>query len=293
MKDPDVGDVGDVEEEEGLRGWCARTACLLEARSPKPGNVYPGAEFPDLSHADLVAAATAIAPAMQRAPGRPLGRTILEAVASTRLVTRSNANLGIILLIAPLAAVPDGVALEAGVGRILDESSPDDARDVYEAIRLARPGGLGTVERHDLSGPPPDSLLDSMRAAAGHDRIAWLWSGGFLGLFEVVVPLLDEGLRAASLAGEAVERGIVRAFLEILARWPDTQIARRHGEAAAADVSRRAAEGLAAGDGWWKAARVLDRDLRTTPRQNPGTTADLVAAGLFVLLRRGWRPPAR
>jgi len=284
-----VASEGDADE--GLRGWCARTACLLEARAPKPGNVYPGAEFPDLSHADLVAAATAIAPAMQRAPARPIGRTILEAVAATRLVTRSNANLGIILLMAPLAAVPDGVALEVGVGRIFEGSGSDDARDVYEAIRLARPGGLGSVERHDLSGPPPDSLLDSMRAAAGRDRIAWLWSCGFQGLFDTVVPLLNDGLRAPSRAGEAVESGIVRAFLEILARWPDTQIARRHGEAAAGAVSRRASEVLAAGDDWWRAAGALDRELRSPPRRNPGTTADLVAAGLFVLLRRGWRPP--
>ena len=44
------------------RGWCAATAGMLEAWAAKPGNVHPAAAFADLSHAELVAAALAIAP---------------------------------------------------------------------------------------------------------------------------------------------------------------------------------------------------------------------------------------
>ncbi|RLS77754.1 MAG: hypothetical protein DWI03_05785, partial [Planctomycetota bacterium] len=84
------------------RGWMAALAGILEASAPKPGNVHPGAAFDDLCYDELVAAALAIAPAMDRATARPLGRTILDAVAATRRVVRSNANLGIVLALAPL-----------------------------------------------------------------------------------------------------------------------------------------------------------------------------------------------
>jgi len=275
--------------DAGNRGWCARVACQLEAFAPKPGNVHPGADYPDLSHAELLAAAEAIVPAVQAAPKVSLGRTILDAVIATRRVTRSNANLGIVLLLAPLASVPDGEPLEEGVAEVLSTTSPVDAVEVFEAIRMARPGGMGTSERHDLCGPAPVDLLEAMRVAADRDRIAWLWANDFRGLFELVIPFLESGL-GASPAGVAVDRGIVRAFLEILARWPDSHIARRHGHSVAEEVSSQAARVLACGEGWWEAARSLDIELRRHPRRNPGTTADLVAAGLFTMLRGGWRP---
>jgi triphosphoribosyl-dephospho-CoA synthase len=81
---------------------------------------------------------------------------------------------------------------------------------------------------------------------------------------------------------------VVQAHLELLAQVPDTLIARKLGRAAAEDVSRAAAEVLAAGgvrthEGRAAIAR-FDRELRDASNaRNPGATADLVAAGLFVL----------
>ena len=172
-----------AEPETGCRpwsrGWCAALACRFEASAPKPGNVHPAASFPDLTYEELVAAGTAIAPAIERGRAQPLGRTILDAIAASRQVTRSNANLGIVLLIAPLAAVPDDTLASAerhadAVAALLTGLGPQDARDVWEAINLARPGGMGSRARLDLSAAPPESLMDAMRAAAGHDQIARL-----------------------------------------------------------------------------------------------------------------------
>jgi triphosphoribosyl-dephospho-CoA synthase len=263
----------------GGRGWAVGAACILEASAPKPGNVHPGAAFPDLAHADLVAAAVAIAPVFERAAEAPLGRTILAAVAASAAVTRSNANLGIVLAIAPLAAA--AATTPEAAAAVLARLGPADAADVWRAIGLARPGGLGASDRHDLGGPPPDDLVEAMRAAAHRDQIARLWATGYADLYRG--PVAD--LRDELAAGRSLEEAIVRAHLRHLGREPDTLIARRHGGPAAAEVSRRAAAVLDGGPDWRAAAAEFDRSLRFPRRVNPGTTADLVAAALYILLR--------
>ena len=277
-----VGDglarLADVVPPAG-RGWATGAACILEASAPKPGNVHPGAEFPDLAHADLVAAAVAIAPVFERATEAPLGRTILAAVTASAAVTRSNANLGIVLAIAPLAAA--AATNSEAVTAVLTRLGPADAADVWRAIALARPGGLGASDRHDLGGPAPDDLLEAMRAAAHRDQIARLWATGFADLYRG--PVAD--LRDELAAGRPLEDAIVRAHLRQLAREPDTLIDRRHGGPTATEVSRRAAAVLDAGPEWRAAAAEFDRSLRSPRRVNPGTTADLVAAALYILLR--------
>jgi len=69
-------------------------------------------------------------------------------------------------------------------------------------------------------------------------------------------------------------------------------VARRGGQAAAADVSERARHTLAAGGVRSAAGRraidEMDRGLRDARHiGNPGTTADLTAAAIFVVLLRG------
>ena len=273
--------------EPGGRGWSAAVASILEASAPKPGNVHPAAAFPDLSYADLVAAGLAIAPAVEDAPRATLGQTILNAVSAARSATRSNANLGIVLAIAPLAAVPDDAAgappdrgrLVASVVDVLGRLTAADAADVWRAIALASPGGMGSAPRHDLAGPPPDDLLEAMRVAAPGDAIARLWTEGYQPLLDGLVADLESEFAT----GRPVSDAIVTAFLRQLAREPDSLIARKYGPDVAAAVSRRAgqvtARALLPGD--------FDRFLRAPRRLNPGTTADLTAAALYILLREG------
>jgi triphosphoribosyl-dephospho-CoA synthase len=265
------------------RGRSAALACRLETTAAKVGNVHPAAAFADLSHDELVAAGEAIAAPLDHAASRPLGRTILDAVTASRRVTRSNANLGIVLTIAPLAAVPDGVPLSpAAAAAVLAATGPDDARDVYAAIALANPGGMGRRDNWDIAGPAPENLLDAMGAAADRDQIARLWSRGYDPLFAGPVADIAAGIESGLSLGAAIER----AHLMQLAREPDTLIARKHGAAAAVDASARAAAVLAAGADWPAGAADLDRFLRAR-RMNPGTTADLVAAALYILLVTG------
>jgi triphosphoribosyl-dephospho-CoA synthase len=269
----------------GSRGWSAAVAGILEATAEKQGNVHPRASFPDLAYDDLVAAAVAIAPVIDRAAMQPLGRTILDAVEASRAAADTNANLGIILLTAPLAAVPDGERLDAAaVGRVLARIDNADAALVWRAIDRARPGGMGSVSEHDLAGPPPDDLRQAMRAAAARDQIARLWTEGYERLFNG--PVAD--LEAAVAAGLPLLAAIVDCHLRQLAREPDSLIARKHGQAAAEAVAARAATilNLPATD-QTDALIAFDSFLRAPRRLNPGTTADLLAAALYILVRSG------
>lgn len=284
----------------GSRGWCVALACTLEASALKPGNVHPLVDYPDLSHAELVAAGGAIAGVLESADSRRLGATIRAAVATSRGVTRSNANLGIVLAVTPLAAVPVGVSpTPVAVKAVLTTLDAADARDIYAAIAVARPGGMGVRERWDVAGEPPADLLAAMRDAADRDRIAGLWGHGYEPLFAGLVTDLDREL----CAGHDLGTAIVRGFLQQLAREPDSLIARKHGTPVASAVSARAGDVLAVGSAAWpEAVRAFERDLWSgrgfagfVPPPggarpgtiNPGTTADLVAAALYVLLATG------
>ncbi len=232
-----------------------------------------------------MAAGLAIAPVMESAPGQRIGRTILRAVEASRRVTRSNANLGIVLAIAPLAALPaEGAICVDDIPPLLARLTPADALELWTAIAIAAPGGMGRRPDMDVAGPAPDDLLAAMAAAAPHDRIARLWTEGWQPIVDgLVADLLDE-LDAGMTLGDA----IVRGYLRQLAREPDTLIARRHGVETAVAVSRRAGEVLSHGArGWIEAAAVFDRELRVPKRINPGTTADLCATALYILLREG------
>ena len=174
-----------------------RTACLLEARARKPGNVHPGAAFEDLCYEDFVLAAQAVAEVLPAATEIGVGAAILQAVRRTReLVNRpTNPNLGIILLLAPLAAVPAEISLKDGIRHVLKGLTVEDSRQVYAAIGLANPGGMGKVEAADVTETPAISLLDAMRLAADRDSIASEYVTGFQIVLETGVPFLEEWSR--------------------------------------------------------------------------------------------------
>ncbi len=263
-------------------------ACLWEATAPKPGNVHPHAAFNDVCYADYLASAIAIGPAMDNATTQNLGTTILQSVAATRNMVGRNTNLGTILLLAPLASVPRTLSLQEGVADVLRATDQEDAAQLYEAIRTARPGGIGTAEKMDIYQTPPGDLCAAMREAADRDCVAQQYAENFAPLFEQIVP----NLRTAIEAGMTLADAIVHVHLQTLHAFPDSLIARKCGITVAEEASRRAGEVLAAGPqpsaAYQQALQMLDRYLRDERHQrNPGTTADLLAAGLFTLLRDG------
>jgi triphosphoribosyl-dephospho-CoA synthase len=274
----------------------AQLACLLEASAPKPGNVSPGRHFADTRYEDFLASAAAIGQPLAGAGTRPVGSTVRLAIEATARWTRSNTNLGIVLLLAPIARAALVEAadrdLRSVLGGVLDATTVDDARDVYAAIRRAAPGGLGRAETQDVADEPSLPLVDVMRLAATRDGIAREYGSTFEITFETGVPALERARRD----GLPWDDAVVETFLTLLAAVPDTHVARRAGEEIAADVSRRARDVLDAGgvrsEAGRRAIEIMDRALRDGGHsKNPGTTADLTAAAIFVALLGGasWR----
>ncbi|MEO7137539.1 MAG: triphosphoribosyl-dephospho-CoA synthase [Gemmatimonadales bacterium] len=267
-------------------------ACLLEVSAPKPGNVSPGLHFHDTRYEDFLASAVAIGPALSGAAEHPLGTTIRTSVEATRRWTRSNTNLGIVLLLAPLAraALRSGGSLRERLAVVLKETTVTDAAQVYAAIRHAGPGGLGASSAEDVSDTPTVTLRDAMALAADRDAVAREYVTDFALTFEVGVP----AVRAGRQEGLGWTEAAVEAYLTLLASTPDTHIARKLGQAEAESVSRSALEvrevGGTRSSAGRKALASLDAELRDPRnRRNPGTTADLTCAALFVvILEGGW-----
>jgi triphosphoribosyl-dephospho-CoA synthase len=272
-------------------GFNASVAAIWEVTARKVGNVHRYADFADTTYLDFVlsavASATSIGLAAWVAEGMStFGDALYMGVQSRHDVTAKNTNLGILLLILPLAYQPREEDLRKSVATRLSSLTIDDAKDAFQAIREANPGGLGDAPEQDVRNEPTVTLLEAMKLAADRDMVARQYANGFADVFDFGVPAFLTGFERFG----CVEAAIIDSQLRWLAEYPDSLIARKNGPAVAADVQRRAAEvfklgGIATPEG--RAAGVaLDRHLRSDGNKlNPGTTADLITACLFVALR--------
>lgn len=278
-----------MPEERSLSiGQCASLACLLEATAPKPGNVHRGADFADVTFAHFATSAVLLGPPLERAAqGAPLGACILQAVEAIAAHVASNTYLGTLLLLAPLAAAAGRGNVREQIGGVLASLSADDAECVYAAIRRAQPGGLGRVDEHDVNDSSPTSLLTAMAAAAERDLVARQFVTEFATVLDEAVPALLAELEQ----GRTLIDAIVRLHLSVMAKHPDSLIARKCGRAVAEQASAWAQAVLATSGEeavYYGALADFDFWLRSDGnRRNPGTTADLVAAALFVALVEG------
>jgi triphosphoribosyl-dephospho-CoA synthase len=262
---------------------------VLEVSAEKPGNITPSHDFHDTSYEDMLRSAIALGPELARAGERGVGETIRAAVDASRRAAPANTNLGIALLLAPLAkAALAGAPLRARLGATLRALDVVDARAAYAAIRRAGAGGLHERVEHDVRSEPTVGLREAMARAAERDSIASEYVTDYALTFDTGVPALV----AALGDGLALRQAIVELHLRLLDRAPDTLIARKRGAGAAAQVSARARDVLAAGGvrtaAGRRALRRFDASLREPGNAlNPGTSADLVTAVLFVALLEG------
>ena len=270
-------------------GQIASWVCQLEVASPKPGNVHRGADFEDVTLGDFLSSGIALGSAIDAQP--PTGGTgsmILSAVERTNLVAKTNTNLGIVLLICPLAKlVQRGEALTPQlIAAEIETLTGAESRAVYQAIAKAKAGGLATVDKHDVNdaGGAPDKLIDAMEQARQRDMVAKQYCNGYADVIEFVLPAIEEGL----LRFGKISHGIVWAHVKTMAQFPDSLISRKLGDAVAKKSAAMAAQCLeqltnADDDDFWRSVGDLDFWLRSDGhRRNPGTTADLITAALYV-----------
>lgn len=272
-------------------GQCATTACLLEVTAPKPGNVHRGADFEDVTFLDFALSAVAIGPIFDQASNLSAGQLILQAIEATRRVVNTNTNLGLMLLMAPLAKISAARSLKEGAAEVLSELTAQDAADVYKAIGVANPGGMGKVDQHDVAATPPSNLLDAMAIAAERDLIAKQYTTNFADLGD-----LCDRLLAVYSSTRSLTTAIVNAHVWQMAQHPDSLIARKCGAATSIQSAAFASQVLESGspgdEDYENALGDFDFWLRSDGhKRNPGTTADMIGAALFWLLRTGQLSP--
>lgn len=276
-------------------GQCVEAACVMEVLAPKAGNVSPGRSwnFEDLEVASFIKSARAIRPVFERSATLSMGAIVLEAVRATRQIVSTNTNLGQILLLAPLAkaAACLGRIDSESVRNVLGDTTVNDAIAAYDAIALARPGGLGRSEVQDIAGQPSCTLFEAMSLAAGYDDIGAQYEKGFADVFAIAATFELELPGSGEWKKAISDVHLARLCLG------DTLVRRKNGEAVEAELKSRASAVLvhrSDRDRYGLKLESLDAWLRADGnRRNPGTTADLITAGLFVGLFKGTiEPPA-
>lgn len=268
-------------------------AILEEASSIKAGNVHPSASFSNMHYRDFQLASKAIGMAIDASiQTRSLGTIVLASVQAMVQTVSVNTSLGTILLMAPMTLCPavwNPQSFPKSVSRIIQDSTAEDSQKIYEAIRIANPGGLGKVESKDIAQAAPVSILQAMQQASSWDDVALQYANGYQQVTQWTSRLIDLSSQHANRSD-----AIRQLQIEILASRPDSLIVRKSGPAVGKQVQDRAAEVLQSGPyaspAFEAAWRRFDEYLREDGhRKNPGTIADLIAATVF-LASYAWEP---
>jgi triphosphoribosyl-dephospho-CoA synthase len=262
---------------------CFLRACELDVTVRKPGNVSVASPGHRMNAEQFIASAQAAAAPLFES-GASVGERIERAVAATHAAVACNTNLGIVLLIAPLAAAAErpgaldsARALRDALHAVLAALDAADARAAYRAIALANPAGLGHATEADVRSVPQIGLRDAMALAAPRDLIARQFANGFADLFDALRRDVESGFVLAHASAADVQR----VYLGWLRRHPDSHIVRKHGDAVAHTVMA-AAQGWAAHPAPDRAPAFAEWDESLKAAGvNPGTSADLTVATLW------------
>jgi triphosphoribosyl-dephospho-CoA synthase len=298
-------------------------AILLEASAHKPGNVSVVTNFEKTRYEHFLASAVAASSSFESATERGIavsedridpsdvgvGRFIRSCVADINAWQHGgNTLLGTVILLSPMAIAAgmttwrerfDVSILRKNLKLIVESTTPEDAVDVYEAIRIANPSGLGEAPDLDVNDPAATerirdekiSLYEVFKIAEKYDTICSEWVKNYPVTFDLAYPSLIDGLRNSPDPG----RAIVQTFLQVLAEVPDTFIARKTSLEKARQISLKAKEitelgGLETPRGR-KSLDKFDRELKKSSNLlNPGTTADIIGAALALCVLGGYRP---
>jgi len=293
--------VGPIDPEPRSPPGNAQLALLLEVSgTPKPGNVDRRRDLDGLRFGQFMAGAVGVRRGLDAAAdGAPIGAAFERGVAGMSRGAGDNTQFGCLLLLVPLvaaaAAAGDGSLSRSDARRVVDSTTVEDAAGFYRAFEHVDvavpdpPPGAAALDVRRGAGAIPAlrerglTLADVLALSAdrpGRDRPgdgnAREWSRGFPRTFALAESILAD-------EGPATDRA-ARAFLDALADRPDTLVATEHGIDTAREVSRRAAAVEGRDDAEALAEAFVDAGI------NPGTTADLVCAALFVALERGLEP---
>jgi triphosphoribosyl-dephospho-CoA synthase len=302
---------------------CLELAVLLEASAHKPGNVSVVTNFESTHYEHFLASAVAARPSFEYAAEQGIavseGRISLADVGIGQIIKNcvadintwqhgGNTLLGTVILLSPIA-VATGMSmaendleiakLRENIKLVVESTTPEDAVDVYEAIKIAKPSGLGTAPKLDINDPASTnkilsektSLYQVFRIAEKYDTICSEWVNNYPVTFDLACPTLTKQIRN----GDDLDVAIIHTFLRVLSECPDTFIARKTSFKTSREISLKAKQILELGgfetSSGRKSLSRFDQQLRKSSNLlNPGTTADIIAAALALAVLDGYRP---
>lgn len=258
-----------------------------EIEAFKPGNVSVYADGHDMTVKDFITSANVSAPLLCQ-PQASLGQRVLESVKATQAAVGCNTNLGMLLLFAPIimaaeAEFNDVNRLRQNLESTLSLLTQSDAEQVYEAIRIANPGGLGKVDSEDVSEAPKCSLMEAMKLASNRDTVALQYTNNFKEIFESGYSTI----KCFDQSWNSVKWSTVSCYLMFMTSTADSHIKRKYGAQIAEQIRKKS--GVIA-EKFHKASepeseinliRGFDEELKAE-NYNPGTCADLTAASILV-----------
>ncbi|MHA1726073.1 MAG: triphosphoribosyl-dephospho-CoA synthase [Promethearchaeota archaeon] len=301
---------------------CSILASLLEiAGWRKPGNVHRTRNFKDTRYEHFLAGVAAIQPCFRTFCERifkdctekdkglervKLGEFYKEAAEAMMTWQKGgNVLLGHILILAPLIASAvlclkfnerDLLSFRKYLRNVIKSATVEDTINLYEAIRICNPGGLGKVEKYDINDPNVAqqlqennvTLLDIFYYSKDYDLISREHATNFKIILEEGVPYFLEVYRETG----DINIATVNTYLKLLASHLDTLVIRKSGNQAAMMISEEASkilkhQGIITRKGR-ALIKKLDKKLQAqNGRMNPGTTADLISGIIFVALSLG------
>ncbi len=265
-----------------------KKACICDVEAFKPGNVSVYNAGHDMEVDDFLLSAEVSAEPITN-PEYSLGEKIYYSVKATRDAVGCNTNLGILLLCAPVIQAAQQLqekqSLRDALSYVLENTSVKDADWVFKAITLANPGGLGESAEQDVSERPDVTLFQAMEIAQNKDRIAKQYVTNYKDIFNFSILRYNDGLYRF----KNQEWAAVFVFTGLLSKFPDSHIERKYGNEHSGWVLKKI---IAVDDALLNTQNPeqlipmlheVDREFKAKGI-NPGTTADLTVATVFVVM---------
>lgn len=265
-----------------------KQACVSDVQAFKPGNVSVYSDGHDMTVDDFIVSAEVSAEPLSK-KDYSLGEKIYYAVKATREAVGCNTNLGILLLCAPLIEAAylqqKGQVLRDSLQQVLENTSIEDTAWVFKAISLAAPGGLGESTDQDVANVPVVNLTQAMEIASEKDRIAMQFTTNYKDIFEFAILRYN----TAFVKFENQAWAAASVFTGLLSKYPDSHIERKYGDKYSGWVLKQIItvdDALLNTDDPEQLLPMLHEVDRMFKDKsiNPGTTADLTVATVFIIL---------
>lgn len=290
-----------MNEDEVARS--AQLALLLEVSAyPKPGNVDRTHDFIDTSYEHFLASSVAVYPILRAAAARGsrkepgVGELIRRGVEETTAwQSGGNTHFGALLLLIHLTMAAgaceryDMEKIKRKATRIMRNTTTDDAIEVYRAYPKAKVKVRRDVPEFDLTDEgaikeirkKQFSLYEILTISASYDLISRELVGGFELTFRYAALIKDFAKE------KRINDAITHAYLKLLSEEEDTFIKMKFGAEKSRYVKDRADRIVNRG---YEREEIEELDAELIKEGlNPGSTADIISAALFISILGGLR----